>query len=37
MLPHVEAGLMKAGAKNVRVEPFDFNGHACAYRVRWDP
>ncbi|WP_233585260.1 DUF2378 family protein [Corallococcus sp. CA054B] len=26
----------RAGAKNIRVEPFDFNGHACSYRVRWD-
>ncbi|WP_233613212.1 MULTISPECIES: DUF2378 family protein [Corallococcus] len=32
----IEAGLTRAGAKNLRVEPFDFNGHACSYRVRWD-
>ncbi|NPD23613.1 DUF2378 family protein [Corallococcus exiguus] len=32
----IEAGLTRAGAKNIRVEPFDFNGHACSYRVRWD-
>ncbi|MHA7633839.1 DUF2378 family protein [Corallococcus sp. M7] len=32
----IEAGLTRAGAKNIRVEPFDYNGHACSYRVRWD-
>ncbi|WP_375742069.1 DUF2378 family protein [Corallococcus interemptor] len=32
----IEAGLARAGAKNIRVEPFDFNGYACSYRVRWD-
>ncbi|MBN9684151.1 MULTISPECIES: DUF2378 family protein [unclassified Corallococcus] len=33
----IEAGLAKAGAKNLRVEPFDFDGHACSYRIQWDP
>ncbi|RKG93854.1 DUF2378 family protein [Corallococcus terminator] len=33
----IEAGLTKAGARNLRVEPFDFDGHACSYRVRWEP
>ena len=33
----IEAGLGKAGARNLRVEPFDFDGHACSYRIRWDP
>ncbi|WP_404373497.1 DUF2378 family protein [Corallococcus coralloides] len=32
----IKAGLTRAGAMNIRVEPFDFNGHACSYRVRWD-
>ncbi|WP_370639894.1 DUF2378 family protein [Corallococcus sp. AS-1-12] len=32
----IEAGLTRAGASTIRVEPFDFNGHACSYRVRWD-
>ncbi|GMT96104.1 hypothetical protein KH5H1_02230 [Corallococcus caeni] len=31
----IEAGLSRAGAKNLRVEPFDFDGHACSYRIRW--
>ncbi|RYZ44131.1 MAG: DUF2378 family protein [Myxococcaceae bacterium] len=33
----LEAGLARAGARNLRVEPFDFDGQACSYRVRWDP
>ncbi|RKI63510.1 DUF2378 family protein [Corallococcus sp. AB049A] len=33
----IEAGLAKAGARNLRVEPFDFDGHACSYRIRWAP
>jgi uncharacterized protein (TIGR02265 family) len=32
----IEGGLAKAGARNLRVEPFDFDGHACSYRIRWD-
>lgn len=31
----IEAGLAKAGARNLRVEPFDFDGRACSYRIRW--
>ncbi|MBN8231783.1 DUF2378 family protein [Corallococcus macrosporus] len=33
----IEAGLTKAGARNLSVEPFDFDGHACSYRIRWTP
>ncbi|MGE6759420.1 DUF2378 family protein [Corallococcus interemptor] len=33
----IEAGLARAGARNLRVEPFDFDGHACSYRIRWEP
>ncbi|RKH14443.1 DUF2378 family protein [Corallococcus sp. CA053C] len=36
LLGIIEAGLTRAGARNVHVEPFDFDGHACAYRVRWE-
>ena len=32
----IQAALTKAGAKNLVVEPFDFDGHACSYRVSWD-
>jgi len=32
----IEAGLTKAGAKNLRVEPFDWDGNACSFRVQWD-
>ncbi|NBD10819.1 MULTISPECIES: DUF2378 family protein [Corallococcus] len=31
----IEAGLTRAGARNLRVESFDFDGHACSYRIRW--
>ncbi|NRD45222.1 DUF2378 family protein [Corallococcus exiguus] len=30
----IEDGLAKAGAQNLRVEPFDFDGHACSYRIQ---
>lgn len=33
----IEASLARAGARNLRVEPADFDGHGCSYRVRWDP
>lgn len=33
----IEAGLAKAGARNLRVEPFEFDGHACSYRIQWEP
>ncbi|MFB1479679.1 DUF2378 family protein [Corallococcus sp. RDP092CA] len=33
----IEAGLTRAGARNLRVEPFDFDGHACSYRIQWAP
>ncbi|WP_223634367.1 DUF2378 family protein [Corallococcus sp. EGB] len=33
----IEAGLTRAGARNLRVEPFDFDGHACSYRIHWAP
>ena len=31
----IEAGLLKAGAKELKIDPFDFDGHACSYRVQW--
>lgn len=31
----IHAGLTIAGAKELRVEPADYDGHACTYRISW--
>ncbi len=32
----IQAALTKAGARNLVVEPFEFDGRACNFRVTWD-
>ncbi len=31
----IYAGLRVAGAKDIRVESADYDGHACTYRISW--
>lgn len=31
----MQAGLRMAGAKELRVEALDYDGHACTYRLTW--
>ncbi|WP_338869689.1 DUF2378 family protein [Myxococcus stipitatus] len=31
----IHAGLRVAGAQEVRVEPSNYDGHACTYRISW--
>jgi uncharacterized protein (TIGR02265 family) len=31
----IQAGVRMSGAKDLRVEPFGYDGHACTYRITW--
>jgi uncharacterized protein (TIGR02265 family) len=31
----IQAGVRISGAKELRVEPLDYDGHACTYRITW--
>ncbi|HYI02408.1 DUF2378 family protein [Hyalangium sp.] len=31
----IHAGVRASGAKELRVELFDYDGHACTYRISW--
>jgi uncharacterized protein (TIGR02265 family) len=31
----IQAGVRMSGAKELRVEMFDYDGHACTYRITW--
>jgi len=31
----IQAGVRMSGAKDLRVEPMGYDGHACTYRITW--